>query len=75
MRKNKNDLRPHYNYFMDDYFSMVFAQLCSLKQLNQGKKTSILLIGLGGGVKTLELSERDLINSNLKYAILNQANK
>lgn len=48
-KKNKNDLRPSYNYFMDDYFSMVLAQLCSLKQLNQGKTTSILLIGLGGG--------------------------
>lgn len=28
---------------------MVLAQLCSLKQLNQGKKINILLIGLGGG--------------------------
>jgi len=34
---------------MEDYFSMILAQLCSLKHLNQGKKLSILLIGLGGG--------------------------
>ena len=34
---------------MEDYFSMILAQLCSLKHLFQAKKLSILLIGLGGG--------------------------
>ena len=31
MDKSNNNLLPNYTYFMEDYFSMILSQLCSLK--------------------------------------------
>jgi len=50
LKKDKKGkaLKPNYNFFMEDYFSMILSQLYSIK-FKEEKNLDILIIGLGGG--------------------------